>query len=130
MTAAELPPPIPPPDALSFEQALAKLEEIVHTLEDGQLGLSQSLASYEEAVKCLKQCQEALQCAERKIVILTGTDADGNPVAEPFDDQALSLEEKQQRRRERRTSKGRSSSETPNPGTKGDADIDNQRGLF
>ena len=40
-------------------------------------------------------------------MILTGTDADGNPVAEPFDDQALSLEEKQQRRRERRTSKGR-----------------------
>ena len=130
MTRAESP-QTPAPDVISFEQALTKLEEIVHTLEDGQLGLSQSLASYAEGVKCLKLCQEALQRAERQIMILTGTDTDGNPVVEPFDDQALSLEEKQQRRRERRTSKGRSSGETPPPpAAKGDADIENQRGLF
>ena len=96
------PRPISPGDRADehcFEVALSRLEAIVHRLEDGQLGLSESLASYEEAIGYLKQCHEALQQAERKIMVLTGVDAEGNPVAEPLDDQALTLEQKQQRRR-------------------------------
>ena len=45
----------------SFEQALASLEQIVHDLEEGRLGLAESLARYEEGVKLLKQCHGLLE---------------------------------------------------------------------
>jgi exodeoxyribonuclease VII small subunit len=72
----------------SFEQALSSLEEIVRDLEDGRLGLAELLARYEEGVKLLRQCHELLVRAERKIELLTGVDATGNPVTEAFDDEA------------------------------------------
>lgn len=87
----------------SFEASLAKLEAIVRQLEDGQLGLSDSLARYEEGIRCLKQCHAALETAERKVELLTGVDADGNPVTAPFDDPSLSLEEKAEARSRRRS---------------------------
>ena len=47
----------------TFEEAYAKLEEIVRSLEDGQLGLSESLARYEEGVQHMRHCHEALEDA-------------------------------------------------------------------
>ena len=73
---------------VDFEESLERLEEIVHQLEGGELGLNDSLARYEEGVKLLRQSYEALQNAERKIELLSGLDAQGNPVAQPFDDTA------------------------------------------
>jgi exodeoxyribonuclease VII small subunit len=72
----------------SFEQALASLETIVHDLEAGRLSLAESLGRYEEGIKLLKQCYSQLEQAERKIELLTGIDAAGNPITAPFDDQA------------------------------------------
>lgn len=69
----------------SFEQSLERLEAIVHCLEDGDLGLSESLGKFEEGIKLLRQCHDLLTTAERKIEILTGLDAEGNPVTAPFD---------------------------------------------
>jgi len=74
-----------PPD---FEAALARLEGIVHELEEGQIGLAEALARYEEGVRLLKQCYDLLQSAERRIELLTGVDALGQPVTEGFDDSA------------------------------------------
>jgi exodeoxyribonuclease VII small subunit len=77
-----------PTDQPSFEQSLTRLEEIVHALEEGEIGLSESLERYEEGVKLLRQSYELLQKAERRIELLSGVDADGNPITEPFDDTA------------------------------------------
>jgi len=77
-----------PAGGVTFEVALAKLETIVHELEEGQLGLAESLARYEEGVKLLKQCHGMLDCAQRKIELLSGVDAAGNPIVQPFDDAA------------------------------------------
>jgi exodeoxyribonuclease VII small subunit len=127
------------PEELTFEEAMARLEKIVTQLEEGQLGLSESLARYEEAVQHLKQCHEALERAERRIQLLTGVDEDGNPLTEPFDDEALTLEEKQQSRPRRRSSGGKegekktrrvAGKESGDPTGKGDVDMDTQRGLF
>jgi exodeoxyribonuclease VII small subunit len=74
--------------SLNFEQSLARLEEIVHQLEEGNAGLEESLARYEEGVKLLRQAYDLLHKAERKIELLSGVDADGNPITEPFDDKA------------------------------------------
>jgi len=93
-----------PGETPRFEEAVARLEEIVRQLEEGDLGLGDSLARYEEGVKLLRQSYDLLQKAERRIELLAGVDADGNPVTRPMaDDADLSLEEKGQRRGQRRS---------------------------
>ena len=86
----------------SFEQALAELENIVHQLEEGDLGLDQSLARYEQGVKHLKHCFQLLKAAEQKIELLTGVDANGGAIAEPFRDESLPLEDQAGNRRRKR----------------------------
>ncbi len=83
-----------PTETPNFEQSLQRLEEIVHLLEDGDLGLSDALSRYEEGVKLLRQSYELLEKAERKIELLSGVDAEGNPITRPLADvSTLSLDE-------------------------------------
>ena len=58
-------------DKVSFEKALKQLEEIVHKLESGELGLEESLKLFEEGVKLSRMCNKKLELAERKIEMLT-----------------------------------------------------------
>ena len=97
--------PIPDCDAPStFEEALAELEGVVADLEKGELGLAESLQRYEVGIRRIRQCQDQLQQAERRIALLSGVDADGKPVTQPFDDESFdSLEEKAAARGQRRT---------------------------
>ena len=120
---------------LSFEQALARLEEVVHQLEEGQIGLAESLAQYEEGVKLLKQCYQLLEHAERRIELLGGIGSGGTAITEPFDDRALSLEEKAQARSQRRSASRAAGAETPgeqphNERNTGENDMDVPGGLF
>ena len=95
-----------PDDSLSFEQALGELEKIVTDLETGNLGLAESLARYEQGVNHLKRCQSELDRAERRIDLLCGMDAQGNPVTETFDfDEEEALEAKAGARSKKRTAK-------------------------
>jgi len=90
--------------AASFEDSLEQLEKIVADLESGKLGLSEALERYEQGVKHLKSCQQLLERAERKIELLSGVDADGNPITQPFDEsEDDSLEAKAAARGQRRT---------------------------
>jgi exodeoxyribonuclease VII small subunit len=93
----------PPSDQPTFEQALKRLEEIVHALEEGKLGLNEALEQYEEGVKLLRQSYELLQRAQRRIELLSGIDAEGNPITEPFDDTATIDQEAAGKRRRRRS---------------------------
>ena len=54
----------------TFEDALAELEEIAVRLEDGTLGLDDSIKEFERGIKLARFCQEKLEEAERKIEIL------------------------------------------------------------
>jgi exodeoxyribonuclease VII small subunit len=67
-----------------FEDCLAELEAIVRELEDGSIGLEQSLARYEAGIGLLKHCYARLRDAEQRIVKLAGCDDDGNPILEVF----------------------------------------------
>ncbi len=87
-TMAKKKPTKEPADQPGFEEALRRLEEIVQLLEEGEIGLGEALARYEEGVKLLRQSYNLLQHAERRIELLSGVDAEGNPVCEPFGDQA------------------------------------------
>lgn len=53
-----------------FEKALEDLEQIARKLEDGTLGLEESIAEFEKGMKLAKYCHEKLREAERKIEIL------------------------------------------------------------
>jgi exodeoxyribonuclease VII small subunit len=88
---------------VSFEDALYRLGDAVRELEQGSLSLDESLARYEQGIHYLAQCQRILESAERKIELLSGFDADGNPITEDFADQTMTLEEKADRRSHRRT---------------------------
>ena len=71
--------------SLDFEKSLAKLENIIEALEDGDLPLNESIKTFEEGVKLTKHCQELLTKAELKIQKLLEKD-DGTLDLEDFDD--------------------------------------------
>jgi exodeoxyribonuclease VII small subunit len=86
-------PPAQLSDAPIFERTLGRLEEIVHLLEEGQIGLDQALSRYEEGVGLLHKAYELLDKAQRQILLLSGIDAEGNPILRPIEDTAsFSLE--------------------------------------
>lgn len=128
--------PQTPPTAPTFEQSLARLEQIVVQLEDGRVDLADSLAAYEEGVRLLKQCHALLERAERRIELLSGVDADGKPVTEAFDDRStISLGDAAPTRSKRRSNKKAEptgAEETPAqaPGPAQAADIDETGTLF
>ena len=117
-----------PPDSsseqLDFEQALKRLEEIVHVLEEGDIGLSESLQRYEEGIKLLRQSYDLLQRAERRIELLSGVDAEGNPITQPFDDTATIDQDEPGKRRSRRRSAPKLPERGDNVPLLGDLDID------
>jgi exodeoxyribonuclease VII small subunit len=76
---------MPEETELRFEAALGQLEEIVAALERGEPDLTAALAKYETGVRLLTQCYSLLERAERAVALLTGVDAQGNPVTASFD---------------------------------------------
>ncbi len=69
---------------MTFEAALARLEEIVKELENGAAPLDQSLQLFEEGVRLVKFCGNRLDVAEQKIRILTKKE-DGDYDEQPFE---------------------------------------------
>lgn len=61
----------------TFETAMARLEQIVRTLEEGKSTLEESLSVFEEGVRLVKLCTAALDGAEQKVKILLD-DGNGN----------------------------------------------------
>lgn len=55
---------------MTFERALARLEEIVRSMESGNAMLDESLSLFEEGVGLVKYCTKALDDAEQKVKIL------------------------------------------------------------
>jgi len=68
---------------IKFEDALARLEQIVDTLEAGNLPLEESLKAFEEGVGLARTCSRSLEEAERRIELLTKDEA-GVLKTEPF----------------------------------------------
>lgn len=63
-------------EELTFEAALARLEEIVTQLETGEVALEEAMTLYEEGVRLYALCQTKLTAAEQKmdeILELDGT---------------------------------------------------------
>ena len=70
---------------LSFEDALKRLETIVHRLESGDASLDQSITLYAEGDRLRAQCEARLQSAQARIEKITLA-PDGRPSGtQPFD---------------------------------------------
>jgi len=69
---------------LTFEKALAELEQIVAKLEKGGISLNESLALFEKGVKMSRFLRAELDKAERKVEILL-KDEKGGLKAEDFE---------------------------------------------
>jgi exodeoxyribonuclease VII small subunit len=67
----------------SFEEALAKLEQITKKLEEGDLPLEDSLKYFDEGVKLAELCNTKLNEAQKKIEILLKKNDGLEPT--PFD---------------------------------------------
>lgn len=65
-----------------FESALAELETLVETLEQGDLSLQQSLEQFERGVKLTRECQQALKSAEQRVDMLLAQSEDSD--TEPY----------------------------------------------
>ena len=57
-------------ESLSFEDSYARLEQVIQRLEEGDLGLEESIALYEEGVKLAEQCGRMLDDAELRVTQL------------------------------------------------------------
>src|SRR4051812_43772848 len=77
-------------DELTFEQSLQELERAVRDLEDGQIGLEDSLARYEQGVGLVNRCYAQLRKAEQRILELPGADEANQPVLNAFQHEATS----------------------------------------
>ena len=71
---------------LTFEESMARLEQIVRALEQGNAPLEESLKLFQEGTDLVRTCGKLLDDAELQIKkVLTA--ADGSPVMEDFDDE-------------------------------------------
>ena len=73
--------------AVDFEQSLRTLEQLVESMESGDLTLEKSLQAFERGIKLTQECQQALQEAEQKVAILLNQNGEEQlaPFQEPSD---------------------------------------------
>ena len=60
----------------NFEKALENLEELVSSMENGELSLEDSLKAFERGIKLTRECQTALKHAEQKVHVLINEEGD------------------------------------------------------
>src|ERR671933_553355 len=71
--------------SLSFEAALARLEEIVRTLEKGEAPLDRSIELYQEGDRLKRHCEARLKDVQARIEQIA-FGSDGKPAGlKPFD---------------------------------------------
>lgn len=59
---------------LSFEDAMKRLEEILRSLEAGDVPIDRTLSLYEEGVSLVKLCNKILDNAAERVKIITEKD--------------------------------------------------------
>lgn len=70
----------------TFEQNMARLEQIVRAMERGDVALEESLKLFQEGTELVRACGKLLDEAELQVKKIM-TDQDGNPVEEDFSDE-------------------------------------------
>tara|TARA_B110000091_G_scaffold206034_1_gene242355 strand:- start:1001 stop:1243 length:243 start_codon:yes stop_codon:yes gene_type:complete len=66
-------------EEMSFETAMAELEQVVTQLERGDVALDASIALYERGAALKAHCEAKLKSAEEKVAAIT-LDGAGQPI--------------------------------------------------
>ena len=72
----------------SFEDALSELEQILGDIENGEVGLEESLIKYERGNFLIGHCRGVLNRAEKQIELLSKA-ADGELEGKPISDDEI-----------------------------------------
>jgi len=60
-----------------FEKAIGRAEEIAEAIEQGEIGLEESIKQFEEGMTLIQKCRKVLEDAELRIQTLEASLADG-----------------------------------------------------
>ena len=71
--------------AMSFEQALKALEDVVHRLEGGEVPLDESIGLYERGEALRRHCQARLDAAQARIDKIVAAPDGKASATVPFD---------------------------------------------
>lgn len=78
--------PNKPSDEMTFEDAMARLEEIVSAMEGERLPLEDMVKAYEEGASLLKTCRTRIEVARQRVeLITTRLDEPAATTLTPFD---------------------------------------------
>ncbi len=68
----------------TFEEASARLDELVRQMETGQLPLDDMIAAFEEGRALVAFCNEKLTEVQKRVEKIKATEADGSITRETF----------------------------------------------
>lgn len=68
----------------TFEENMARLEQIVRTMEKGDVALDESLKLFQEGTELVRSCGKLLDDAELQVKMISA-DENGAPVEEAFE---------------------------------------------
>ena len=60
------------PKKLSLEESFERLDDIIGQLQEGEMSLEDSFKKYEEGMKLIKNCNDAIDKVEKKLIVLEG----------------------------------------------------------
>lgn len=69
----------------TFEEKILRLEQIVRSMERGDVALDESLKLFQEGTELVRSCGKLLDDAELQVKKIS-TEVDGSPVEEAFVD--------------------------------------------
>ena len=61
---------------LTLEESFESLDKIIQEMQTGKLTLEQSFKKYEEGMKLIKNCNEAIDKVEKKLIVIDNCDTD------------------------------------------------------
>ena len=74
------------PQNKTFEESMARLEQIVRAMERGDVALEESIKLFQEGTELVRSCQKLLDDAQLQVKKIM-TAPDGSPVEEDFQDE-------------------------------------------
>ena len=74
------------PQNKTFEESMARLEQIVRAMERGDVALEESLKLFQEGTELVRSCQKLLDDAQLQVKKIM-TAPDGSPVEEDFQEE-------------------------------------------
>lgn len=73
---------------MTFEESMQRLEQIIRSMERGEVPLEESLKLFQEGTELVASCEKLLENAQLQVKMVL-TAADGSPMLEDFTDEGV-----------------------------------------